>query len=465
MAMFFLPLFFKILGAEQFGVVAVILSLQALLVMLDLGMATMVGRDVAVHGSGSLLSATTWRNAEAILTIFYIGIVIIAALWATFDSIDGLSTFAVVATVSLFWVLVLQNLGISVLLSAKSFKAASTIQLIGALLKAGLTVFAIREIGATLTVFISTQLVISLLQLWVTRLACSYAFTSHLDQLNKIEYKLSGCVELFKRGKSLLLFGLAGAAVMQLDKPIIATFFSANEVSTYFLAMTFCMTPIAVLAGPVSQYFQPHFISLSAQLDKKDSQQLLSKFVFVLVLITVVLSAVLWFYCDFWIALWLHDKSSVSVVISYVKILLPGVVIGALGYIPYALLTSQQDYHFQSILSALMTIVTLILVIYLAKQKNVYGICWVYAFYHIGSTLFSWARAMVLLQTRPHAIDSFLFAMKLLMIIIIIAFALKFILSNIFAVNHQVIVFMMIMLILTFVSSAVYFKFSIRNRI
>ena len=463
--MFFMPLFFRILGAEQFGVVAVILSLQALLMMLDLGMSTMVGRDVAVYGSQATQSTTTWRNAEAILTVFYIGIAVIAALSGTLGSLAGLSELSIVSVVGLFWALVLQNLGLSVLLSAKSFKAASAIQLIGALFRAGLTVIAMKQIDATLSIFITTQLITSLLQLWVTRWACANALTSDLHVHKKIEYDLSGCVELLKRGKSLLLFGLAGAAVMQLDKPIIATFISANEVSTYFLAVTFCMTPIAVLAGPVSQYFQPHFISLVAQASQKDSQQLLSKFVFVLVLITAISSAALWFYRDFWIALWLHNNSSISVVISYVTILLPGVVVGALGYIPYALLTSQQDYYFQSILSTIMTTVTLALVVYFADQKNIYAICWIYAFYHISSTLLSWARAIVLLKTRAHALESFMFSMKLLMAIIIIAYLVKFILSNIYVVHYEALVFMLIISILTIVSSVVYFKFDLRNKI
>jgi O-antigen/teichoic acid export membrane protein len=463
--MFFMPLFFRLLGVEQFGVVAVILSLQAFLMMLDLGMSTMVGRDVAVYGSESIQSATTWRNAETILTVFYIGIAVVAALWVAVGSIAGLSMLTVIAIVGLFWALVLQNLGLSVLLSAKSFKAASAIQLVGALFRASLTVIAMKQFGATFSIFITAQLITSLLQLWVTRWACLYSLTPCLHELKKVEYELSGCVELLKRGKSLLLFGLAGAAVMQLDKPIIAAFFSANEVSTYFLAMTFCMTPIAVLAGPVFQYFQPHFISLAAQANQNDAQQLLSKFVYVLVLITVISSAVLWVYRDFWIALWLHNNSHISVVVSYVTILLPGVVIGAMGYIPYSLLTSQQDYHFQSMLSALMTVLTLALVIYFSNQKNVYAICLVYSTYHIVSTLLSWTRAIALLKTRTHALKSFVFAMKLLVTISIIAYLVKFLLSNIYVAEYQVIVFMLIMSIIALVCSVFYFKFDMQNKI
>lgn len=456
--LFFMPLFYRLLGAEQFGVVAVILSLQALLVMLDLGMSTMVGRDVAVLGSGSTQSATTWRNAEVVLTIFYLGILIFAIMWGSISSPGGLSVIFMAAIAMLFWIMVLQNLGQTVLLGAKSFRAASSIQLFGALLRAGVTALALQHLGATLQVFIVVQLVTSMLQLLVTRQACIKALTAHLPELFQIKYDINGCKELIKRGKPLLVFGLAGAAVMQLDKPIIAEFISTQEVSTYFLAVTFCMTPIAVLAGPVSQYFQPNLISLVTQVNPKELQRALSKFVFVLVLVTVLPSTALWFYRELWVGLWLGNSPSVSQVISYVAVLLPGVVIGALGYIPFAMLTAQQDYHFQARLSTTMTVLVLALVGYFAHQHSAYAICWVYAAYHFISTAASWVRAVFLQQTSLYAKNAFVFAMKLLVSIIAIATVVKYALVERCQIQYQSAAFMMIMFVVGMVGSLIYLK-------
>jgi O-antigen/teichoic acid export membrane protein len=181
----FMPLFYRLLGAEQFGVVAVVLSLQALLVMLDLGMSTMVGRDVAVLGGSSIQAATIWRNAEAVLTLFYSGLLLLAMAWGMISSPGGLSVVLMAAIAMLFWVMVLQNLGQTVLLGAKSFKAASSIQLSGALLRAGVTALALQHFGSTLQVFIVAQLITSILQLLVTRWACIKALTEHLPERNR----------------------------------------------------------------------------------------------------------------------------------------------------------------------------------------------------------------------------------------------------------------------------------------
>ncbi|MGR5437916.1 hypothetical protein ACPV5C_28330, partial [Vibrio owensii] len=67
----FLPFYRHHLGPEQFGVVAVILSLQNLLIMLDLGMSTLIGRDVAIAHSSPAELLTLTRTAEISLTGFY----------------------------------------------------------------------------------------------------------------------------------------------------------------------------------------------------------------------------------------------------------------------------------------------------------------------------------------------------------------------------------------------------------
>lgn len=443
--LYFMPLFYRLLGVEQFGMVAVILSLQAFLMMLDLGMSTIVGRDVAVFGNASRRGFTAWRNAETILTIFYFGILLLAAAWTLTPIPKGLTLPIIVAVVMLFWVLVLQNLGQTILLGLQAFKSASLIQLFGALIRAAVTALALQHLSATLAVFVFAQLSTALLQLIVTRAFCHIVLKNSRFKSVEPESRVKGCIDLLKRGKPLFIFGLAGAAVMQLDKPIIATFISAKEVSTYFLAVTFCMTPIAVLAAPVSQYFQPIYISRMAQSDEKETQRLFSIFVYTLVSITTLASSVLWFYRALWIKLWLGSNPALVNVVTYVTVLMPGVVIGALGYIPFAMLTAQQDYHFQARISASMSVVMLLLVVYFSSEHSVYAICWVYAAYHILSTAASWARATSLEQTRLHAKTGFITSSKLLLSIVAVTYLVKISLFRIDKVEYQLAAFLLIM--------------------
>ena len=425
--LFFIPYFYRLLGAEQFGVVAVILSLQALLMMIDLGMSTMVGRDIAMLGHDSSQAIKTWRNAEAVLTLYYLAILLLAFAWRLVSSAMGLSEISVVLVVMMFWALVLQNLGQTVLLGAKSFKIASTIQLFGALFRASATVISLQHFSATVFVFITAQLLTALIQLIVTRWVCNVALREYLHKSKQVKNEISDCIELVKRGKPLLISGLAGAAVMQLDKPIIAAFNSVQEVSTYFLAVTFCMTPIAVLAGPVVQYFQPSLIACLSKKDQSETRVIIVQFVWMLLLATMLPSAVLWLYRDFWLNLWLGEQPTMAKISSYVMILLPGVAVGSFGYIPVVLLTAAQEYKFQARLALFLAIGTLSAIFIFAWKNSLQLICWVYVSYFILATVASWNRAIKITHMNETSKSTLLLSVKItLTIIVTIAIIYKF---------------------------------------
>jgi O-antigen/teichoic acid export membrane protein len=401
--LFFMPLFLKILGVEQFGIVAVILSMQALLMMLDLGTSTLISRDVAIFGKDSVNSFSIWRNSEVLLTTFYV-LVLPFAIFACLLGIFGtLSVFSTVLLVFLFWAMVLQNLSQTVLLSTNSFKTASVIQLIGGLARAGFTVLLLKKIGATIAVFIIAQLFIATLQLLVTRMICNSIF-SEIEKIKiPIKEVIENCVNLLKRSKSLLLFGLAGAAVMQLDKPIIATFISAKEVSTYFLAMTFCMVPVGVLAGPVVQYFQPKIILSLSQFNQKDTEKLILNFILVLLLVTLTPSMVLSEYSEYWLRIWLGESNLIVQINLYVKILIFGVTIGTIGYIPVVFLTASQDYKFQAVLAVLLAVVVLTVIFIVSYYGRIDFICWAYVFYYTFATIASWVRSLKLSHLKVNS--------------------------------------------------------------
>ena len=458
-----MPIYYQLLGSEQFGIVAVILSLQALLVMLDLGMSTTVGRDISVSGFGSNESISMWRNAEIILTFFYIGVGIIALVCLVFEVVPYFPIYLMLGAIGLFWALVLQNLGQIVLLSSKAFNMASSIQFFGTIFRAVLTVVALKIFQPTLPVFIAAQLASAILQLCITRYYCSTLLSINLQKSNKIGFDLAGCISLAKKSKSLLLFSLAGAAVLQLDKPIIASFISASDVSTYYLAVSYCMLPISLLAGPVSQYFQPQLISLVTKGNLLEGSKMLYEFAFVLILITTLSSSTLWANRDFWIGLWLNNSPSSYLIGDYVEILLPAVVVGAFGYIPYALLIANQDYKFQSILSIGMSVITLSLVLYFAAGKNIFAICWVYAGYHISSTLLSWFRAITIGELRKYGIGSFLLFIKLFSFLSAITLAVSFLLNHLIIEIYQPILFIIIIIVIGFFTSKVFFKLRVNK--
>lgn len=416
----FLPLYSKVLGPEQFGTVAVIMSLQALLVMLDFGMSALVTREVASAESSQQGLLKLIRRAELALSGFYLLLAVVAAVWFTGHA-AGMSPLAVLSAVVLFWVLVLQNVYYSAMLAHRQYVPASTLQIAGVTIRAVATAYVLEYFSATVEAFITVQLLVGALHYYATRRACSRMFPAHTQDAGAgASSKVAECLGLLRRGGGLAVFSIAGAAVTQLDKPIVSTLVSAADVTPYFLATTLCMVPISVLAGPVSQYFQPRLLNAVAHERAEHAQGEIMRFALVLLLVIGVPTICLWLFRVPVINLWLAGGANNAVIARYVEILLPGVALGALGFIPYGLLLSAKDFGFQAALSAALTIITLAAAAVLAARQNVAAVCAVYALYHATSTLLSWGRAMRLPSTRNLARSSAVLTLKALVIVIVL---------------------------------------------
>ena len=403
----FLPLYSRLLGAEQFGLVAVILSMQALLMMLDLGMSVLVSRDLAMSNSDSTANRLLIRNAKLALTGFYAILLSAAIIVKLAGAMHSVSFITVISAVILFWVLVLQNLYSAATIACRAYTLASTVQLLGVTARAGITALVLAKVSPTLEAFVIVQLIVSALHLLFTR--WSFAKILPLPVSNAKVPRASWTLawQLLKRGRSLALFSMAGAAVMQLDKPIISAFISAAEVAPYFLATTLCIVPLTVLAGPVSQYFQPQLLNAMSDFNTERAARTIRQFSLILPIITLLPGAIFWMLRAPFIELWMgHNGINNAAIDHYVGILLPGFAIGALGFIPYSLLLSAKDFKFQAWLSVMMTLCTLVAAAFFAWSKSVENVCYVYVAYHCSSTLLSWLRAILLDVTRQLAITS-----------------------------------------------------------
>jgi O-antigen/teichoic acid export membrane protein len=173
------------------------------------------------------------------------------------------------------------------------------------------------------------------------------------------------------------------------------------------------MVPISLLAGPVSQFFQPKLLRVIGEGNHELAQNTLRKFVLVTLAITAIPTIFFWVGRESLITLWLGPGTNNREVIDYVAILLPGVMGGALGFIPYSLLLSAKDYRFQAIMSSAMTVATLIATGIAASCGSITAICWIYVTYHCGSTLASWTRSVCVSSTASLGKQSLFVVLKL----------------------------------------------------
>lgn len=392
-----LPQFNRLLGPQQFGIVAVVLSFQALLLILDLGMSTLVGRDIAAGDRQSVTELRTWLTGRQVITWVYAGL-LPATLLVGGAVQASVATIDLALMLVLFWSLTVQNIGQSALLAKRRYVEAGGIQVAGVLLRGGLTLLAMAWFGATLLIFLCAQTVCSILHMVVTDIRCRHVL--HSGDGPAAVGRVA-CFAMVRRGRSLMLFGLAGAAVMQLDKILVSAFASPAQMAPYYLATTLCLTPIAALAGPVMQYFQPKLIKSLTARDADGTARALRQFATLMALVTILPTAVLWLLREPIIGLWLSHGANVGTVAKYTAILLPGVAVGAFGYVPYVMLVARQDFVFQARISACLTVVTLACVTFAAWKGSIIDVCGIYAAYHSLSTLTSFARCLWLERNEP----------------------------------------------------------------
>lgn len=398
---FFLPIYHAHLGNDVFGVVAVILSLQAFALMFDFGMATLVGRDVASQEHCSAEGFAVWRQAEATLCAAYGVILVITLILSTIIKSSLDQTLMYTLCVVFFLLIVLQNLSQTSLLAQKHFVLASSIQVCGVTFRAGATALVLVETHGGVFMFLWVQLISTALHLMITRYFCRRFLLENAPPPATLTW--NNIFRLVRRGSPLFLTGLAGAAVMQLDKVLLAAFVPAGDISPYFLAMTVATLPTALLAAPLVQYFQPQIIKSMATPENEDSDRTVARFTFALILVVAVPSWILWNWAEQIIGLWLRVPEQAVPVASYVRILLPGFVLGALCYVPVVLLLAVQDFKYQALTSVAMSAGTLALVLAFAFFRRVDLVCYAYVAYFVFASISVWWRSFNLATTRRMA--------------------------------------------------------------
>ena len=373
----FLPFYARLLGKHEFGLAALVISVQALMLMLDLGMAALATRDLAANPSPGAARAR-WLRAEQLLTLYFAALAL-PALIVTWIMEQPLLLSA--GCIALCWAVTLQSLAQAAMLARGDVHRAALLQGGGVLCRAALTVAALWWVEPSLRVFVASQLVGALVHLAINRRVGQPR--PQADTAIAAEPLL----QLAHRGLPLFAMGAAGAAVLQVDKLLVGSFMSPTAVTPYFLATTFCLAPISILAGPVAQFFQPRLIHAFASDDGATLRRHTDHLTLALLVTVIAPTLLLWVAREPLIAWWLHDRQLAAQVAALAALLLPAAAIGAVGNVPLALLIAQADFGFQARLSMMLTTLTLLAVAVAAWQGRLLAVCGVYLAYYATLTI------------------------------------------------------------------------------
>lgn len=392
----FLPLYDAALGPDLFGAVALVLSIQAFFLVFDLGFASLLGAESASAGEDPFLRAEVaadWQLTERILPATGLTAGTAAALlWAVISDGTPMVSALDLLLVAMMVALMMQaNAGQAVLNARALYRFGSALSLCGALGRGTAALAAIQLFGPDFTIFVASQLAVVAVQQGVQ----SWKLRQTLGPPGPRHGRLG---PLLARLRPLMAYGLAGALLMQVDKPLVGFFFSLEAAGRWFLAMTYALTPVALLAGPLHQYFFPRLV---ANLDQPaDALRIAMLFQLATVLAAAAPSAVLAWHAPLLVAIWLPHAADSALIAALAQPMVAAAAIGAMGYLPTAYLVASGDRAWLAGLAwGLLSCVVAGLLL-AASNQTLRGLALVYSLYHIAGCLLLWAR---MLKTFPVA--------------------------------------------------------------
>ncbi|MBS0307066.1 MAG: hypothetical protein JSR43_17030 [Proteobacteria bacterium] len=393
----FLPLYLKAVDAGTFAAIATILALQAFALLVDFGLSTLVARSVATQTRSAHGVRGTAMQAERALVLGY-GIIGGAALTALpFAPQLGLSWTSALATWVFCLTSVWQNILHTALMAAERFLVATSLHVCALLIRAVLTLYALGHIEASAGTFVITHALVTTLQALVTRHVLLRRAPHHETP------SWTSSLWLLRAGGSLLLSALAGASVMQLDKPLAKLGLSATQASAYFLAATLASLPIALLAAPLVQLFQPRITLALAQRQIAPALGHARRFSVMLLLVVAVPTALIWASASWLIEIWLKGNALTPQVAAIAKSLLPAFLLGGLGYLPVMLLLAHGDYRWPALINSILAIVVLASLALASIGGSLKGFALAYLAYFACAATASWWRALAVDEIRPVA--------------------------------------------------------------
>lgn len=276
-----LPLFLKLLGPENYGIVAFFMMVQGWMTILDMGMSPTLNREIAANKDYfkddnkiyQLLALI--KSLKVIFIVISLCIVIVAFLfsdkissqWLTYQTLNNNvvnhAIFIIGIVVSVRW---FSGLYRSAINGYEEQVWLNKLNVILTTLKNPISLMLLYFISDALIIFFYYQLLLSLVELFILS-----------RKLKEKLPKYKGKLPLFSIKEILRIKSFAGTTAIsailwvfltQFDKLLMSKFLSLEEFG-YFSLIVSVSSGIMMLSGPVSIAILPRLTALYNSADKK----------------------------------------------------------------------------------------------------------------------------------------------------------------------------------------------------
>jgi len=339
------PLYLRFLGIEAYGLIGFFAAMQALLTLLDLGLAPTINREVARSSDQAdqsrardllhTLAFAFWAIAAAIGLVTFAAAPLIGNVWLNTSHLPRATVVQAVAVMGLIIALRFPSgLYQGALLGAQRMVVSSVIEIASVTFASVGALIVLAFVSPTVQAFFLWQALAGLVHVVALRAAAWRVLRSRGDRAPRFDRSAFQRIWRFSAGMGLT--AILGAVFLQSDKIILSRIVTLAELGRYTLA-GMAARCLYLFVAPAFAAVYPRLTALHAAGDAPRIQalyetgtRLLAAVVFPLAVFVAILSTDLF-------TLWTGDAGLARSLELTVALLLAGTALNAVMHFPYAL--------------------------------------------------------------------------------------------------------------------------------
>lgn len=344
MSLAFIPFYIRLIGVESYGLVGMLITVQAVFAVLDLGLSQTLSRELArlsAHHDGGKRMGSTVRTFEVIYWALALAVTLIVVLLADFLAYQWLNPdhltrenlrealWIMALVIGLRWPAALYTGGLNGLqrqvLVNTLLAIFATLQSVGALA-------VLWFIAPTVQCFFWWQAFVALLQVVVLRIALLRSLTLQKEAAFSMEV----LKETWRFAAGVTGIALLATLLTQLDKILLSRMLALTDFGYYVFA-TAVAAVIFRLVAPISTAFTPRLTELVSKNDHASLTSIYHQGCQVTAVAIIAPALTLLVFSREILLLWTRDSVLVEGAYLLVSLLTLGNMLNGLLTIPYAL--------------------------------------------------------------------------------------------------------------------------------
>jgi O-antigen/teichoic acid export membrane protein len=373
------PLYLKYLGVESYGLIGFFVTMQALLLLLDMGLASAINRETAKYsaagnmaGAGKLLhtlAVVYWSMAGMIALLIMAFAPLIANSWL---QSKHLTTQEITHSVMLMgWVVACRwpiGLYQGALIGAQHLAVSSIVNIAMVTLGSLGAVAVLAFVSPTIEAFFIWQACVN----FIYAVTMRWAAWHKIGRTTGVRFDIGLLKNVWRFSAGMSGIALLGLLLNQIDKILLSKIISLEAFAHYMLA-TLLVSGLFVIVTPTFNTIYPRFTALVAAGEIAKLTDLYRVGTRALATILFPAAMLIAVFAEDLVRIWTGNPDLASHVAPILSLLVIGSAIQGIMYFPYALQLAYGKTSLPLIICTVMVIAMVPLTVFLAWNYQAQG--------------------------------------------------------------------------------------------